>query len=121
MFDGLLTCLSTVCRIVATQFLGAPLYWINREMFYAYIALTKQSFALTITTMTQWWGPTTVRISGDASVAGQIKKTPEGLVQFEFPERMVMIANHQVHALPFPLSPSVLQDGPATDGGQTQK
>jgi hypothetical protein len=60
------------------------------------MALTKQSFALFITTLTQWWGPTTIRISGDASVADQIRKTDDGLVEFSFPERIVMIANHQV-------------------------
>lgn len=60
------------------------------------MSLTKQSFALFITTMTQWWGPTTIRISGDASVADQIRKTDDGLVEFSFPERIVMIANHQV-------------------------
>lgn len=82
--------------INATQLIGAPLYWINRELYYAYMSLTKQSFGLLITTMTHWWGPTTIRISGDASVADQIRKTEDGLVEFSFPERMVMIANHQV-------------------------
>jgi 1-acyl-sn-glycerol-3-phosphate acyltransferase len=61
------------------------------------MALTKQSFGLVITTMTHWWGPTTIRISGDAEVADQIRQTPDGLVQFSFPERMVMIANHQIY------------------------
>jgi hypothetical protein len=37
-----------------------------------------------------------VRISGDASVAGQLRKTSDGRVECEFPDRMVMIANHQV-------------------------
>lgn len=83
-------------RIHATQILGSPLYWINRDLYDAYMALTKQSFGLTVTTMTRWWSPTTIRISGDASVAGQIKKTRDGRVEFSFPERMVMIANHQV-------------------------
>lgn len=83
-------------RTCVTQFIGVPLYWLNREMYYSFMALTKQSFGLLITTMTQWWGPTTVRISGDASVAGQIKRTPDGLVEFDFPERIILIANHQV-------------------------
>lgn len=68
----------------------------NREWFYAYMAMTKRSFALTMTVMTQIWGPTTIRISGDESVAGQIRPTKDGGVQFSFPERMVLIANHQV-------------------------
>jgi lysocardiolipin and lysophospholipid acyltransferase len=61
------------------------------------MSMTKRAFGLLITTMTQWWGPTTIRISGDASVAGQIRKTPDGLVEFSFPERLVMIANHQIY------------------------
>ena len=76
--------------------IGMPLYFINSELYYAYMALTQQSFALLMVTMTQWWGPTTIRISGDESVAGQIRQMPDGLVQFDFPERIVMIANHQV-------------------------
>ena len=79
-----------------TQFVGAPLYFVNREWFYAYMAMTKRSFAIVMTVMTNLWGPTIMRISGDASVAGQIKPTKDGGVQFLFPERMVLIANHQV-------------------------
>ncbi|KAK3366148.1 acyltransferase-domain-containing protein [Lasiosphaeria ovina] len=88
----------TCCiAIHITQLIGAPLYWINHDLYYAYMSLTKQSFGVTITTMTKWWGPTTIRISGDASVAGQIRKTKDGLVEFTFPERMIMIANHQIY------------------------
>lgn len=87
----------TCCvAINITQFIGAPLYWINRDLYYAYMALTKESFGLLITTMTNIWGPTTIRISGDQSVAGQIHRTLDGRVEFDFPDRMVMIANHQV-------------------------
>ncbi|KAI0160088.1 acyltransferase-domain-containing protein [Hypoxylon sp. FL1284] len=81
----------------ATQILGAPLYYVNREFYYAYMALTKASFGLLVTTMTQWWAPTVIRISGDSSVAGQFSVTPDGRVQCAFPERMVMIANHQIY------------------------
>ncbi|KAK4249841.1 hypothetical protein C7999DRAFT_29711 [Corynascus novoguineensis] len=89
--------LAGAIAIHTTQLLGAPLYWINRELYYAYMSLTKQSFGLLITTMTHWWGPTTIRISGDASVADQIRKTEDGLVEFSFPDRMIMIANHQIY------------------------
>jgi len=80
-----------------TQFLGVPLYWVNRDLYDAYMTLTKESFGLCITTMTQWWSPTTIRISGDASVADQIRKTRDGRVEFAFPERLVMIANHSIY------------------------
>ncbi|KAF4785354.1 acyltransferase [Colletotrichum scovillei] len=83
--------------IITTQLLGVPLYWANRDMFYSYMALTKQSFGLTITAMTHIWSSTTIRISGDASMNGQIQKTADGRVQFNFPERVVLIANHQIY------------------------
>ncbi|KAI0017850.1 acyltransferase-domain-containing protein [Xylariomycetidae sp. FL0641] len=80
-----------------TQILGSPLYLVNRDLYYAYMSLTKASFGLLITTMTQWWAPTVIRFSGDASVADQLTVTPDGRVQCAFPERMVMIANHQIY------------------------
>lgn len=60
------------------------------------MAMTKRSFAIVTTVMTNIFGPTTIRISGDESVAGQIRPTHDGGVEFRFPERMVLIANHQV-------------------------
>ncbi len=74
------------------------------------MAMTKQSFGLLVTTMTHMWSPTTIRISGDASVADEIRKTPDGLVEFKFPERLIMLANHQVR-------PSLhgISDVPVTD------
>ncbi|KAL2074990.1 hypothetical protein VTL71DRAFT_8770 [Oculimacula yallundae] len=89
---------SSCCTIVATQFLGVPLYWINKDWYYAYMALTKQSFGIFVTTLTKWWAPTVVRISGDASVAGQLKRTADGRVECHFPDRIVMIANHQLYS-----------------------
>jgi lysocardiolipin and lysophospholipid acyltransferase len=83
--------------IFTTQLVGSPLYLVNREWYYAYMSMTKRYFALTVTVMTHVWGPTTIRVSGDASVAGQIKPTEDGGVAFRFPERMVMIANHQIY------------------------
>ncbi|TVY67356.1 putative acyltransferase [Lachnellula suecica] len=85
------------CTIVTTQLIGAPLYWINRNLYYAYMALTKQSFGIIVTTITQWWSPTLMRVSGDASVAGRLRKTADGRIEVDFPERMIMIANHQLY------------------------
>lgn len=59
--------------------------------------MTKRSFALVTSLMTHIWGPTTIRISGDESVAGQIRPTAGGGVECDFPERIVLIANHQVN------------------------
>ncbi|PSK54140.1 hypothetical protein B9Z65_7946 [Elsinoe australis] len=83
--------------IHASQLLGIPLYWVDKEFYYAWMAVTKQYFGLLITTMTQWWSPTVVRISGDKSMAGQLKKTKDGRVECEFPDRLVLVANHQIY------------------------
>ncbi|OAA78539.1 Phospholipid/glycerol acyltransferase [Akanthomyces lecanii RCEF 1005] len=78
------------CLVIGvTQLIGAPLYFVNKDMYYAYMAMTKRSFALVITVMTRIWGRTMIRVSGDESVAGQIKKMPDGTVQFDFPERLI--------------------------------
>ena len=63
------------------------------------MANTKRSFAIVTTTMTYIWGSTTLRISGDESVAGEIVANKDGGVDFKFPERIVLIANHQVRLL----------------------
>lgn len=39
-----------------------------------------------------------IRVSGDESVVGQLKRTADGRLECHFPERLVMIANHQVWA-----------------------
>lgn len=83
--------------IHVTQLLGTPLYLINRDLYYSYMALTKQSFGLLIITLTQWFSPTIVRVSGDESVKGQLRQTEDGRLQLDFPERLVMIANHQIY------------------------
>ncbi|KAH8652073.1 acyltransferase [Xylariales sp. PMI_506] len=86
------------CIIInVTQFIGSPLYILNRELYYSYMALTKQSFGLLVTTMTHWWAPTVIRVSGEAAVAEQLSLTPDGRIECAFPERMVMIANHQIY------------------------
>lgn len=83
-------------RINAMQVLGCPLYLINKDYYYAFMAWTKQCFGLFMTTICQWWSPTTVRISGDSSVSGQLRQTPDGRLECAFPERIVLLANHQV-------------------------
>lgn len=80
----------------AVQFLGAPLQLINTDWYNSWIAYTKESFGLLTMTLTQWWAPTVVRVSGDKSVRGQLVQTPEGDLVCDFSHRMVMMANHQV-------------------------
>jgi lysocardiolipin and lysophospholipid acyltransferase len=83
-------------RIIATQFIGAPLYLVNRQLYYAWMARTKMHFGVVATTVTQWWSPTVIRVTGDKSVRHQIKRGADGELQCQFPERLVLIANHQV-------------------------
>jgi len=80
-----------------TQYLGLPLYYLNHDYYYAYIAMTKQSFGLLIITLSQWFSPTVIRLSGDKSVRGQLLETNDGRLQTDFPERIVLMANHQLY------------------------
>ncbi len=89
---------AVVITIHATQLLGSPLYLFNKDFYYAYMALTKQSFGLFIITITQWFSPTMVRVSGDRSVRRQMRQTEDGRLEMAFPERLVMIANHQLYS-----------------------
>jgi 1-acyl-sn-glycerol-3-phosphate acyltransferase len=61
------------------------------------MAFTKQSFGVLITTMTQWWSPTTVRVSGDTSIPKQLFRKADGGLECRFPKRLVMMANHQLY------------------------
>lgn len=85
------------CVLMVTQFVGAPLYFIHKDYYYSYMAHTKQCFGLVITAFTEWGAPTLCRVSGDASVQGQLQLSKDGLLQTQFPERLVLIANHQVY------------------------
>jgi hypothetical protein len=73
------------------------MYFYDKEWYYAWMAMTKQHFTLLLVTMQQWWSPTTIRISGDESVRGQLKKAADGRLETDFPERVVIISNHEVN------------------------
>ncbi|KAL8722109.1 MAG: hypothetical protein Q9225_001353 [Loekoesia sp. 1 TL-2023] len=89
--------ISGCMAINASQFLGAPLYLINEDWYNAWIAFTKQSWGLLTTSMTQCWAPTVVRVSGHKSIRGELLKTTEGNLLSNFPERIILIANHQIY------------------------
>ncbi|RPA80154.1 acyltransferase-domain-containing protein [Ascobolus immersus RN42] len=84
--------------IVLTQLIGAPLYFVNKPLFYAWMARTKHHFGILVTTITQWWAPTVIRVTGDRSVRHQLKRAKDGRLECDFPERMVLIANHQIYS-----------------------
>ncbi|KAI9741809.1 MAG: hypothetical protein M1834_000195 [Cirrosporium novae-zelandiae] len=83
--------------IQATQWLGSWLYFVNKDYYYAYMSLTKQFYGLFITSITEWFSPTLIRVSGDKSMRGQLFKTKDGRLRTDFNERLIMIANHQIY------------------------
>lgn len=87
----------TALGIHSAQLLGAPLYFFRKDYFYAWQAVCKQYFGLVLMTGTWLFAPTVIRISGDASVSGQLKQHPDGRLECDFPERLVLIANHQIY------------------------
>ncbi|KAL1608665.1 hypothetical protein SLS59_001855 [Nothophoma quercina] len=87
----------SIIAIFVTQAIGAPSYYYSKDLFYAWMAMTKQHFGIVVTTMTYWWAPVKMRVSGDASVRGQLRKTEDGRIECDFPERMVLISNHQIY------------------------
>ncbi|OAL51374.1 acyltransferase-domain-containing protein [Pyrenochaeta sp. DS3sAY3a] len=87
----------SIIAISITQWIGAPLYFYSKDLFYAWMAMTKQHFGIVATTMTYWWAPVRMRISGDESVRGQLRKTKDGRLECDFPERIVLISNHQIY------------------------
>ena len=80
------------------HFMILPLSFISKKHYRLAISWTERCFGVLITSVCQWWSPTTIRVSGDDSVPGQIRQTPDGLLECHFPERLVLIANHQVGA-----------------------
>jgi lysocardiolipin and lysophospholipid acyltransferase len=87
----------SILAIFITQVVGSPLYLYSKDLFYAWVAYTKQHFGVVVTTMTYWWAPVKMRISGDESVRGQLRKTRDGRLECDFPERLVLVSNHQIY------------------------
>ncbi|KAK0266926.1 hypothetical protein LTR35_016682 [Friedmanniomyces endolithicus] len=91
------TFLSGLLAISASQFIGAPLKLVDPKFYDSYMAWTKESFAVLMTTITQWWSPTLVRVSGDESMKGQLYQMDDGTLKCNFPHRLVLMANHQLY------------------------
>ncbi|KAF2458324.1 acyltransferase-domain-containing protein [Lineolata rhizophorae] len=91
------TLLSGAMAISASQFMGAPLKLISEEYYKSYMSITKQAFAILITTITQMWSPTVVRVTGDASMKDQLQQRGDGALKCNFPSRILLMANHQLY------------------------
>lgn len=91
--------ISSCVMMNVTQMLGAPLYFWDKSYYYAWMSLTKQSFAIVLIMVTQTFSPTLIRVSWDKSMRGQLSVAKDGSKRLEtrFPERMVLMANHQIY------------------------
>ena len=89
--------LTNLISINVSQVLGAPVSLVNQEWYNSWISYTKKSFAVLTMTMTERWAPTVVKVSGDASMRGQLFQSSKGELLCNFPRRLVMIANHQIY------------------------
>ncbi|KAF2160600.1 hypothetical protein M409DRAFT_28986 [Zasmidium cellare ATCC 36951] len=96
-FSAASTFLSGIMAISASQFIGAPLKLIDPKFYEAYMAWTKESFAVLMTTITQWWAPTVVRVSGDESMKDQLYVMDDGTLKCNFPHRLILMGNHQLY------------------------
>lgn len=56
--------------------------------------------ALFVFSTTQWFTSTKIYVSGDETVHNQLHELPDGRLQYRFPSRLVLLANHQVYSLP---------------------
>lgn len=72
------------------------MYFVNKKFFYAWMAFTKQLFGLIAITITHWFSPTIIRLSGEAAIADQMRISQGGTLETTFPNRLVLMANHQV-------------------------
>lgn len=86
------------CVIQINQIIGLPLYPYSKAWYYAWIARTKQQFGMVCVTITQWFAPTIVVVTGDESIAHQMKVGAYGRIETGFDERMILISNHQIYA-----------------------
>lgn len=91
--------LSTCIIIHINQFVGAPLYLYSKPLYYAWQSLAKQSFAIILIQLTNWFAPTVIRVSWDASCRGQLTKAKDnsGRLETRFPQRMILMSNHQIY------------------------
>lgn len=96
-FSAASTFLSGIMAISASQFIGAPLKLVDPKFYDGYMAWTKESFAVLMTTITQFWAPTVVRVTGDESMKGQLYLMEDGSLKCNFPHRLVLMANHQLY------------------------
>lgn len=80
------------------QWLGLPLMYIDVGLYNSWQSHVKGCTTVLLLGLNQWRAPVMAQISSDSSVKGQICKSRDGEVILDFPQRVVLMANHQVCA-----------------------
>jgi len=89
---------SLACLAIAlTQLILSPLWLFDRELFRSWIVHTKEAFGIVATTITEYWAPTPVRVTAEGALVKDLQLGEDGLLQGKFPDRLVLIANHQLY------------------------
>jgi lysocardiolipin and lysophospholipid acyltransferase len=85
--------------IHGTQLVGFPLAYVAPDIWHAWIDLTKQSFGILLTAVSQYWTPCTMHMTGDSSVLDLLSVDPkDGTLITSIGDRAVIIANHQLYS-----------------------
>ncbi|KAG9295389.1 hypothetical protein G9A89_013418 [Geosiphon pyriformis] len=82
-----------------SQFLGLLLWPFSKAYYQYYILQTQKSFGVLLMAINQFFAPSNFVITTDDSAKDVIKQTWNGAkVELNIPERIVLIANHQIYA-----------------------
>ncbi|GAB7363571.1 hypothetical protein MBLNU230_g4142t1 [Neophaeotheca triangularis] len=88
--------LNAAISIHIGQIICLVLYPFSKTAFNNYVAFTKQAAGLLIISLTDWWCPTTLRLTGDSSVSHQLHQR-NGRIECTFDKRAVLVSNHQIY------------------------
>ncbi|CAJ0647930.1 9792_t:CDS:2 [Entrophospora sp. SA101] len=81
-----------------SQFLGLLLWPLPNDFFKNYIIHTQRCFGILLVSINQFFAPSNFIVTTDKSAKDIIKITRNNSVKLELPERIILIANHQIYA-----------------------
>lgn len=97
VFSVASTFISGVLAISASYILGVPLKSVDPKTYDMSRYRTEEAFAVLVNTITQFWAPTVIRVSGDESMKDQLYQMEDGTLRCNFPHRLILMANHQLY------------------------
>ncbi|KAF0439675.1 acyltransferase-domain-containing protein [Gigaspora margarita] len=77
-----------------SQFAALLIWPLNKNLFRNIIIHTQKCYGILLVTITQFFAPCEVIITTDESAKGVLSPT----CKFNFPDRMILIGNHQIYA-----------------------